>query len=317
MHHKPHRVVGLGGTFDHFHAGHEKLLLFASELGDRLIIGITVQNLTQTKNYPKTIQDFELRQRQVAQFCRRHHIKAETFPLKDVYGPTLEGSEIKALAVTQETTRGADQINQTRTHLGLRPLPVYICDYFIAQNDQPLHAEAIRAGQLNRQGQEYSRVFTNDLQLNKTQREFFTQPQGKIVTAPTQNAPLTCVVGDVCLENFLKHHWPFTLGIYDGRQQRAEYVPAEIAELTPNWVLKNPPGHISPILIKGLHKALTLATKHPNYLKIEGEEDLAAVALFLLLPLDSLVYYGQPNQGMVEVVITEEFKEKIFEVVTA
>lgn len=313
MHRKSHRVVGLGGTFDHFHAGHEKLLQFADQLGERLLIGLTIQQLTQTKAYPQTIQDYELRQQQLIHYCHQHHIKAEIFPLKDVFGPTLEGSEVRALAVTQETTPGADQINQARLHLNMRPLPVYICDYFIAENGQPLHAEAIRAGQLNRHGQEYAALLTHDAQLTDTQREFFSQPQGKLVAAPSQTAPLICVVGDVCLENFLTNHWPHTLGIYDGKQQRAEYQPVTLENIQPAKTVENPAGSISLALTTAL-KALLSAPDQQSYLKVKGEEDLAAVALFLLLPLGSLVYYGQPNQGMVEVVVDEVFKEKIRQV---
>jgi uncharacterized protein (UPF0218 family) len=45
---------------------------------------------------------------------------------------------------------------------------------------------------------------------------------------------------------------------------------------------------------------------------IRGEEDLVTAVLLLLLPLQSLIYYGQPGEGMVEVVVSEELKEKIF-----
>jgi hypothetical protein len=46
------------------------------------------------------------------------------------------------------------------------------------------------------------------------------------------------------------------------------------------------------------------------HLFVDGEEDLAAVVLQLLLPLGATIYYGQPNEGLVRWQVTEESKEK-------
>jgi hypothetical protein len=44
---------------------------------------------------------------------------------------------------------------------------------------------------------------------------------------------------------------------------------------------------------------------------IEGEEDLVAAALVFALPLESVMYYGQPGEGMVKVRVSEELKERL------
>jgi uncharacterized protein (UPF0218 family) len=56
---------------------------------------------------------------------------------------------------------------------------------------------------------------------------------------------------------------------------------------------------------------IDLQTK--KHLFIQGEEDLAAVALSLVLPLGSCIYYGQPQKGMVELVVTEKIKQSFFD----
>ena len=83
------------------------------------------------------------------------------------------------------------------------------------------------------------------------------------------------------------------------------------AAATPTLNAANPAGTISAEMVTVLTQALTQQTQH---VLIQGEEDLAAVALILLLPLESEVYYGQPGQGIVRMKVTEELKDKTFKV---
>jgi len=46
------------------------------------------------------------------------------------------------------------------------------------------------------------------------------------------------------------------------------------------------------------------------HLLVKGEEDLATVAAVLHAPLAATVYYGQPQEGLVEIIVTETVKEK-------
>jgi uncharacterized protein (UPF0218 family) len=43
---------------------------------------------------------------------------------------------------------------------------------------------------------------------------------------------------------------------------------------------------------------------------IDGEEDMLALAVFALAPLDSVVFYGQPLEGLVSVKIDTKIKNK-------
>jgi len=49
---------------------------------------------------------------------------------------------------------------------------------------------------------------------------------------------------------------------------------------------------------------------------VRGEEDLAAVPAMLMAPEGSAVLYGQPDQGVVLVQITESKKEEIRDLLT-
>jgi len=313
---KRHTLIGIGGTFDHFHAGHEKLLLFADELAEKVLIGVTEERMTRYKLFDTTIQPYNDRTKNVMRFCQQHKIAHAIVKLSDPMGPTLENSDVQALAVSPETEPGAEKINELRQNLGLRELPVYICDFFKAENQQPLHADQIRSGKLNRQGIVYDLLLQSDITLNDQQRNFFKSPQGEILFEPNyeDRIPAIAVVGDYCLDNFQTHHWPFQLGVYDLKQQR-EFVASQFLDhLKPQTTVCNPAGGITSQLTQALQSAVTASPSHPYFIKVEGEEDLAAVALVLLMPLNSEIYYGQPNQGMVRMIATEELKNTVYQV---
>lgn len=46
-------------------------------------------------------------------------------------------------------------------------------------------------------------------------------------------------------------------------------------------------------------------------LLVDGEEDLLALPAIVHAPIGGVVYYGQPQQGLVEVMVTEEKKREV------
>ena len=312
---RPYYVVGLGGTFDHFHAGHAHFLKFASQLGAELRIGVTAPHLISQKNYPQTLEDWWTRATAVKHFCGQHHYEYKVMRLDDPFGPTLEKSPIQALVVTEETADGGEKINELRVKLGMRPLPIHICPMLADESGQILHADRIRAGQVNRRGQVYATIFDQDLVLDDTQRAFVSKPQGEIIAidqldeVPGKNGLPVCVVGDSSLETFIERKWKYTLGVFDHKKQRQVVQSYIIDALKPNATVTNEAGMISKELVNRLQQMLTTRQKH---LLVEGEEDLATVALFLLLPLGAHIFYGQPKKGIVCVEVTEKLKNAIY-----
>jgi pantetheine-phosphate adenylyltransferase len=311
---KKYNIVGLGGTFDHFHQGHKHFLQFAARWGRTLHVGVTHPKLTLYKPYAYLIEEPEKRVRAVKKYCKEEHIQCATFELNDVYGTTLIDERIEALIVTAETVAGARTINDTRLKMGMTELPIHLAPLFLNTGGEALHSEQIRAGEANREGEVYSKLFEEDLKITNAQREFFQEPLGNIVTKPelTTVSPI-CVVGDYSLENFVKNNWTWNIGVFDHKQQRQTYTSPTLEELDIEYQAKNKAGLISTNLVTTLQKMIGDEEKK-KVLLVHGEEDLAAVALVLLLPLDSLVYYGQPNRGMVELVVTEQLKEKVFSI---
>jgi hypothetical protein len=71
----------------------------------------------------------------------------------------------------------------------------------------------------------------------------------------------------------------------------------------------NPAGTITAESILALHSAL--AGEKPARLVIEGEEDLMAIPAIEAAPVGSLLYYGQPGEGVVMVIIDERAKSSV------
>lgn len=306
MTHKRYSVIGLGGTFDHFHDGHKHFLRYAADLGETVLVGITKARLSHHKPFADAIENYRERHQEVANFCGQEKIPVKIVPLTDEYGPTLDGSTVRALCVTPETSAGADKINTVREKLGMRPLPVFISNYALAENGQPIHSAFIREGIMNREGKIYADVLKGDLELTPKQRSFFSQPQGPVVETIYDDPLFTAVVGDKCLESFVKNGWDYDLGVFDQKTQRETYSSELLAGLRPGLKVANPAGVLTAELSQSLQKCLA---QHVQHLQVDGEEDLATLALVLLLPLRASIYYGQKDQGMIHLEITEDLKE--------
>jgi len=311
MNKKKIKAIGVGGTFDHFHAGHQHFLKFAANLAHQVVIGITDPKLTKHKKLPNLIEPFSIRKKSVLNFCKKHQLNCQITKLDNEYGPTLDDSQVNALCVTEETVAGAKKINQLRLKMRLHELEVFVCPWFSSQDHQPLSSTDIRSGTTNRQGQIYSNLFQHNLTLNKKQREYFAKPQGEIIEKPSRSDNLVIVVGDTSLEKFISNNWQFNIGIFDKRILRQPNHSPIIDRIKPNITVTNPAGIISTELVKSLQESLNQKLK---YIFVDGEEDLAAVAMVLLVPLETKIYYGQPHNGLVEMIASEKRKEAFYKV---
>lgn len=75
----------------------------------------------------------------------------------------------------------------------------------------------------------------------------------------------------------------------------------------------NPPGSISVDSISIIK--ISLKSKKPVIMEIIGEEDLLALPFLLLARNDSMVFYGQPGEGMVVVRVTDAVRKKAKELI--
>lgn len=311
-----YQSVGLGGTFDHFHDGHKNFIKFAASFSKELVIGITNKKMTLSKPYNKTVETVQTRSRAVKNFCENENIKARIIELSDPFGPTIEKKTVDAIACTTDTVVGANRINEVRSKMRMRELPIHVHKLVLDKEEAgPISSSRIRQGEIDREGNVFTKVLNNDLELNQDQRNFFAKAQGKIIIKPSKPDYFTCVVGDSTLEKFIKKGWKYNLGIFDGKKQRVKFESKILDKLKIDQQTTNRPGLISSEMTCLLQKWVD--ARDFKHIFVTGEEDLAAVSLALILPLNSNIYYGQPSEGIVEMRVTEGLKHKIYQVLAS
>ena len=121
-------------------------------------------------------------------------------------------------------------------------------------------------------------------------------------------------VGDVVSQNMTKSSIPIQVTIVDNKVMRQKIAPIKLkAERTLN--VKNPSGTLTPRAWTTIHKALK--RKQSTRVLVDGEEDLLTLIAVLQASDNALVVYGQPNEGVVAVKVTERTKERVRQIINA
>lgn len=129
-----HRVVALGGTFDHLHVGHKILLSMASLVAiERLIVGVTDDSMLSKKSNPHLLETTGERIAAVDDFVQMFRsnmqqpgLQRSVVELQDVCGPAGSEADLQAMILTDETVSGGDTIDKTRQERGLATLERHV-----------------------------------------------------------------------------------------------------------------------------------------------------------------------------------------------
>ena len=143
--------VILGGTFDHFHVGHEEILRIATVVGNRVVVGITSDEFANKFRTGK-IQSFAERKGAVDAFLMGIDCGYEILEINDFYGPSTTLKDINAIVVSEETSLRAKEINAVRVKKGLRKMVIIEVPFMMADDGLPVSSERIRKGEINREG---------------------------------------------------------------------------------------------------------------------------------------------------------------------
>ncbi len=114
-------------------------------------------------------------------------------------------------------------------------------------------------------------------------------------------------VGDRTTEKMIEYGLIPSLQIIDGIEKREKRKPI-VLENTTELTVDNPPAEITTSSIDLIKDALKM--KSPVRILVSGEEDLLVLPVCIHAPDNSIVLYGQPNEGLVIVKITPEIRNK-------
>ncbi len=116
-------------------------------------------------------------------------------------------------------------------------------------------------------------------------------------------------VGDRTTENLLQLDIKPQIQIVDGLEKRSKRIVPIDDTVNTNLSCRNPPGEITDESIQVIQKAFS--SEPPVRIIVDGEEDLLVIPVCIHAPENSIVMYGQPNEGLVIVTMTPEIRAKV------
>jgi len=329
---KFHHIV-CGGTFDHLHKGHKKLLEACFNDGKKISIGITNMAMVRPKRYYNSIESYPVRRNNVLRIAAQNRRAISAIKLKDIYGSTLTDTTIDAIYVTKETLPGAEEINRERTKIGMKPLFIGMVPFALDDDGDKISSERIRQGLIDRDGMSYFKylISRDTLIMPDSLKEVLRKPLGRIISSfgslpktqlnkikadfHRQNEISLISVGDIITYNLKKIKIDSSISIIDGITQRKALNKEFIDSILEKdcSIAPNKKGTIQKEAVQALYSLFTSGHNRAiKQLLIQGEEDLLTLVAILIAPLKSHVWYGQRGKGAIEVTVTEKKKQTVY-----
>lgn len=325
-----HKHVVIGGTFDRLHKGHISYLKTAFENAGRVTIGLSTDKLHSDKEFKQIIQIYNLRKKELLRTIKANwsRIPVAILPIEDIFGPSTSDPTIDAIVVTEITQQNGKKINAERMKRGLNELKIITYPIIKAQDDLILSSSRIRGGEVDRQGKVYKQSFSETLSLPEKLRTELRKPLGRVIKGgenekvkvafevkqilEKEKHILSIAVGDIVSSTLKNAGFLPDIEIIDFKTQR-KFLPA--FDNCEKFDTENDAGTINQSSAFLLEKDIKqiLINKGKKTITIDGEEDLLVLPAILLAPLESVVFYGQRDMGMVIVKVTEEIKRQVSE----
>ena len=122
-------------------------------------------------------------------------------------------------------------------------------------------------------------------------------------------------IGDATSEILINMGLVPFLQIVDGKEKRRERELPLDDSIATHLSCVNPPGELTQESIDTIKKSFN--SKPPIRVLVDGEEDLLVLPTCLFSPQNYVIMYGQPNEGLVIVRITNEVREKVQNIVNS
>lgn len=113
-------------------------------------------------------------------------------------------------------------------------------------------------------------------------------------------------IGDATTEKMIRYGITPSLQIIDGLEKRMKR-DLSTSGIKTNFFCTNPPAQITNESVETIKRALKVP---PARITVIGEEDLLVLPVCALAPENSIIFYGQPNEGLVIVKINSEIRMK-------
>ncbi len=167
-------------------------------------------------------------------------------------------------------------------------------------------------------------ITLRSIRLNPRFRHLLRKPYGIAIRGEHENVARLTVsvirdfrpsklvsVGDVVLECLLKHKCFPDVAIIDFKVARREFTYSlELNIFDKIFKVNNPPGYITSSSWLTIQYAISMNLR--SLIIVDGEEDLLALPAVLCSPLNSIVVFGIPNEGILVVPVNLRSKSEAF-----
>jgi len=146
-------LAALGGTFDHLHRGHKRLLQTAFRVGDSVLVGITSDDFV-AKSGKTGIQPLQHRMDVMRSFLASKGLlgRASFHVLEDQYGPVVTDPSFDILVVSEGTAKGGYAANVVRAERGMPPMRIKVVKFVLAEDGAPISSTRIRNREIDENG---------------------------------------------------------------------------------------------------------------------------------------------------------------------
>lgn len=236
--------------------------------------------------------------------------------IDDVYGVAISNDyEFDAIFVVEKTIDGIMILNKKRKDLGLESLNIILSPTEKSEDGQVISSSRIRSGEIDRNGNFYinKKWLKNNLILPESIRSDLKKPFGELIKKENliNLSEEIGIVGDATALTFNKLSIKQKISIIDFKiNRKIRYSKISEIGFTENIHLvrvDNPAGKITPELFMAIIDAFK--SNSSTVIEVSGEEDLSVLPLILAAPLGFNIFYGQPDEGLVRVIVDEETKK--------
>ncbi len=146
-------LIATGGTFDIIHRGHLTLLSDAFAISDKVIIGLTSDELAE-KRGKIPINKYEKRLENLTAAISKEfpNTSFQISKLDNDFGPAVLEKEVEALVVSDETSNQGNVLNQLRAEKKLPPVKIITVPMFLAKDGTRISTTRIKNSEVDTEG---------------------------------------------------------------------------------------------------------------------------------------------------------------------
>jgi hypothetical protein len=281
--------------------------------------------MNSEKPFAETIEEYKVRKNNVHDFInKKGWSKIVRFEkLYDPYGSADKDPAMDVIFATKDVLDNVYKINERRNKSLIDPVEIVEVPFVLGADEEIISSKRVRKGEINRAGESYVNLFKGKDRyfITKKLRQELKKPMGKLILEDFCKIPdatrYLITVGDIVTIKFRQMERQADLEIVDFKTRRKKLTQKEVKTyLEEGHKYSNPAGTIN------CHTAIKFYEKLDHFLDkgerqqlvIDGEEDLLVIPAVLLSPIGAVVAYGQYDEGVVFINVTEEKKIEVAEI---